>query len=183
MHLNMSWLIWLISLTPNTTSFKCCLPSTDSIDKREKFMKVHDRLMQARFIEIRQVFAKKRSDSLLTENYIYNTLIKYYRQRVIKEKTKGNVSAWRLSSTELTKCIGVIKFQNRFIEFRSSLWVKIRIMQISELNCITYCFILIFFWWIILVRLLVSGVTPLSTYLVICGWRSGSALGFFFKRE
>ena len=42
----------------NTTSLKCCLPSTDAIDSREK---VQGRLMQARFIEIKQVFEKKKS--------------------------------------------------------------------------------------------------------------------------
>ena len=37
----------------HTTSMKCCLPSTDAIDRREKFT-------HAYFIEIHQVFAKKK---------------------------------------------------------------------------------------------------------------------------
>jgi hypothetical protein len=47
------------ALNPN--SLKCCLPSTDAIDMPGKnsrmHMKVQGRLMQARFIEIHQVFA------------------------------------------------------------------------------------------------------------------------------
>jgi hypothetical protein len=50
----------------NTTSLKCCLPSTDTIDRWEKNshmrMKVQGCLMQACFIEIHQVFAKKSSN-------------------------------------------------------------------------------------------------------------------------
>ena len=48
----------------NTTSLKCYLPSTDATDRREKNsrmgMKVQGRLIQARFIEIHQVFVKKK---------------------------------------------------------------------------------------------------------------------------
>ena len=46
----------------NTASLKCCLPLTDSIDRREEFThayKGQGPLMQAHFIEIRQVFAKR----------------------------------------------------------------------------------------------------------------------------
>ena len=45
----------------NTISLKCCLPSTDATDRRKNshmHMKVQDRLIQAHFIEIHQVFAK-----------------------------------------------------------------------------------------------------------------------------
>ena len=56
----------------NTTSLKCWLPSTEAIDRRGKKIrmriKVQGRIMQARFTEIHQVFAKnKRSDIFLTE--------------------------------------------------------------------------------------------------------------------
>ena len=57
----------------NTMSLKCCLPSTDAIDRLEKnlcmHMKVQSRFMQVYFIEIHQVSAKKinkRSDTFLT---------------------------------------------------------------------------------------------------------------------
>ena len=54
----------------NTNSLKCCLPSTDAIDRREKNarmrMKVQGRAMEAHFIEIHQIFAKK-SYTLLIE--------------------------------------------------------------------------------------------------------------------
>ena len=47
----------------NTTSLKFCLRSTAAIDRRKKNsgmrMKIQGRLMQARFIEIHLVFAKK----------------------------------------------------------------------------------------------------------------------------
>jgi hypothetical protein len=47
----------------NTTSLKCCLPSTDAIVRWEKIdampMKVQGCLMQACFIEIHQVLQKK----------------------------------------------------------------------------------------------------------------------------
>ena len=49
----------------NTTSLKCCLPSTDTTDRWEKNshmrMKVQGCLMQVHFIEIQQLFAKKKS--------------------------------------------------------------------------------------------------------------------------
>ena len=50
--------------TINTTSFKCYLPSTDSIDRRKNSrmsMKVQGLLKEARFIEIHQVFPKKKT--------------------------------------------------------------------------------------------------------------------------
>ena len=54
----------------NTTSLKCCLPSSDAIDRWEKIhtcVKVQGHLMQVRFIEIQQVFPKTiRSDTFLT---------------------------------------------------------------------------------------------------------------------
>ena len=54
---------------PNTTSLKCCLPSTDTIESREKNsrlrMKVNGSLIQVRFIKIHQVFAKKKGRMLL----------------------------------------------------------------------------------------------------------------------
>ena len=47
----------------NTTSLKCCLPSTDAIDRREKnsrmYMNVQGCLMQVHFFEIHHVFAKR----------------------------------------------------------------------------------------------------------------------------
>ena len=46
------------------TWLKCCLPSTDAIDRREKNsrmrMKVQGRLMQGRFIQIHNVFLKNK---------------------------------------------------------------------------------------------------------------------------
>ena len=56
----------------NITSLKCCLSSTDIIDRREKssclHMKVQGCIMQVRFYEIHQVFrGRKRSDIFLTE--------------------------------------------------------------------------------------------------------------------
>ena len=49
--------------TLNTISLKCCLALTDAIDRQEKKsslrMKAQGPLMQARFIEIHQVIAKK----------------------------------------------------------------------------------------------------------------------------
>ena len=55
------------------------LPSTDAIDRQGKknlhmHMKVQGRIMKAHFIEIPQVFAKKRSDTFLTEKYIWTGL-------------------------------------------------------------------------------------------------------------
>ena len=54
-----------LKLCSVTTSLKCCLPSTHAIDRRGKKshmrMKVQGRLMQARFIDIHQVFAKKKA--------------------------------------------------------------------------------------------------------------------------
>ena len=48
----------------NTTSLKCCLPSSDPNDRWKKkscmHMKVHRRLMQARFIQIHHIFTKKK---------------------------------------------------------------------------------------------------------------------------
>ena len=49
------------------------MPSTDPIDSQETnprmCMKVQGRLMQARFIEIHQDFAKKKPDTFLTGKY------------------------------------------------------------------------------------------------------------------
>ena len=60
----------------NTTALKYCLPSNDAIDSRENSRMrvwVQGHFMQVSFIEIHQVFAKKkRSDTFLTECvYIY----------------------------------------------------------------------------------------------------------------
>ena len=44
----------------NTTPLKCFLPSTDAINR---LMKVQGFLVQARFFEIHQVFAKQMSDT------------------------------------------------------------------------------------------------------------------------
>ena len=59
----------------NTTLLKCCLPSTVAINRREKnscmCMKVQGCLMQARFIEIHQVFAKKKSNTFLTDLVVF----------------------------------------------------------------------------------------------------------------
>ena len=54
----------------NTTSLKCCLPSTDTIKRQEKIhacihMKIQGCLMQACFIEIHQVFAKKKKGQIV----------------------------------------------------------------------------------------------------------------------
>ena len=61
----------------NTISLKCCLPSTDAIDRREKksriYMKVQGRVVQARFIEIYQVFAK-----INKVGYFYNRVVFFY---------------------------------------------------------------------------------------------------------
>ena len=59
----------------NTKSLKCCLLSTDAIDagKNSRMcMKVQRRLMQEPFIEIHQVFAKKkkRSDTIFRQHNI-----------------------------------------------------------------------------------------------------------------
>ena len=55
----------------NTTSLKCCLPSTDALNRQEKNsrmrIKVEGRLRQARCIKIHQGFARKRSDTFLTD--------------------------------------------------------------------------------------------------------------------
>ena len=52
---------WKCDKSTKHYSLKCCLPSSDTIDRQEKFtcMKVQGCLMQACFIEIHQVFAKK----------------------------------------------------------------------------------------------------------------------------
>ena len=53
----------------NTISLKCCLTSTAAIDRRRRNsrmrMKVQDRLMQTRFIEIHQIFAKNKIGRIL----------------------------------------------------------------------------------------------------------------------
>ena len=72
----------------NTTSFKCCLLSTDDIDRREKNsrmrIKVQGQFVQEHFLNARALrwnppdFCKKiRSDTFLTE-YIYSLLIEKY---------------------------------------------------------------------------------------------------------
>ena len=58
----------------NTTSIKCCLPSTDDIDRREKTrmrMNIQGRLMQARFIQIHQVFAKKNKVEYFSNRVVF----------------------------------------------------------------------------------------------------------------
>ena len=63
----------------NTASPKCCLPSTNVIDRREKnsrmYMKVQGQLMKTHLIEIHQVFAEKD---------------RYFSNRVIVTKTQKN---------------------------------------------------------------------------------------------
>ena len=58
----------------NTTSLKCCLPSTDIDDKWEKFTHAYEgstSLQQVHFSKIHQVFEeKKKLDSFLIEQYI-----------------------------------------------------------------------------------------------------------------
>ena len=52
------------------TSLKCCCPQLTLLTggkNSRMYMNVQGRLMQARFIQIHQVFAKKRSDTFLTD--------------------------------------------------------------------------------------------------------------------
>ena len=63
----------------NTTSLKCCLTSTHAIDRQEKKLRMHMEvkgcLMEARFIEIHLVFAKKKSDTFLPEKDTHNMVV------------------------------------------------------------------------------------------------------------
>ena len=61
--------------TSNTTSLKCCLRSTDAIYRGKNSrmcMEVHRRLMKACFIEIHNVFAKRKV------RYIFNRVAFVY---------------------------------------------------------------------------------------------------------
>ena len=59
----------------NTTSFKCCLPSTYAIHKLGKNSRMRKvfqgRLIQARFIEIHKVLAKKKSCNIFLTQWCF----------------------------------------------------------------------------------------------------------------
>ena len=70
----------------NTASLKCCLPSTDAIDRRERIHAYVWRFMQVHFIKIRQVFCKKEimSDTFLTEDTLKIVYLKRWFQSNMK---------------------------------------------------------------------------------------------------
>jgi hypothetical protein len=59
----------------NTTLLKCCLSSTDAIDRQEKNTRMRIRgqgcLMQARFIDIQQCSAQKKSSDTFLADHVY----------------------------------------------------------------------------------------------------------------
>ena len=63
----------------NTTSLKCCLPSTDAIERWEQNsrmrIKVQGRLMQVLFIEIHQGFAKKKRSDTFFNRVIHKVFL------------------------------------------------------------------------------------------------------------
>ena len=77
----------------NTTSLTYCLPSTDTIDRREKsrmHMKVRRPLMQVRLTEIQKVFAKNKA-GYFSNKVVYIIIIIRSQEKNLNQNRDSNL--------------------------------------------------------------------------------------------